>query len=401
MIEQPHSGRWDSLDALRGLAALSVVTFHCAQVFSGFAAPANPLHLSAWANPWSWLRFTPLRILVTGGPSAVVVFFVLSGFVLSLPFLRKNKPSYGDFLTKRFFRIYPPFVVAVLLSATFYALLRPTPIPALSEWLNTVIWDQPLSLKYIGRNLLMTGFREDSTLDRVVWSLVHELRISLFFPILFLSVFRWPITMMVMSVAASIGCSEYLTSYLGEDKITGPGITTLDISFIDTGRFVFLFIAGILLARNVPSIQAACRVLPRPIALAAWLAALSLLLTPGPSLTNNYNLIWGVGAVLLIALTVGSASATRILTARPLVWLGRVSYSLYLIHVPILVASVHLLAGLLPVWFVLAAVVIPSSLLAAEAMYRCVEVPSIRLGRALSGSTRTSPANFAAERSSL
>lgn len=377
--------RWDSLDSLRGIAALLVVTFHCAQVTAGFATRTDALSLAGWANPWTWMKYTPLRVLVSSGPSAVILFFVLSGFVLSLPFLRSGRqPSYAGFAIKRLCRIYLPFAAAILGSAALYGLLQPQAIPALSHWFNTVLWDQPLSLDYVLRNLAMTGLTPDMTLDLVMWSLVHELRISLVFPLLFLLTRRWPVPSLLGALLLGVACTAALA---------GHEATSIGMSLVDTGRFVFLFVAGILLAGRVAGLRRIVGRLPLPTAAALWVLAAGLILSPGPTVYNYFNFTWGAGAVLLLVMAVGSPQAERTLSARAPVWLGRVSYSLYLVHLPILIAAVHLTYGVLPLWITTAGVIL-LSLLAAEAMHRAVEVPSIRLGRTLArrfDAPRTNP----------
>ncbi len=365
--------RWDSLDALRGTAAFLVLTFHCAQVFPGFAKAVSPLSLAAWSDPWTWLKFTPLRLLVSSGPSAVVLFFVLSGFVLSLPFLRLRKPSYGEFAIKRLCRIYPPFAAAVLLSAALYMLVRPEPVPDHGEWSVVVLWDQPLSLNYVLRNLMLSGLRQDMTLDLVMWSLVHELRISLVFPLLFVLTRRWPWRSMGMSLVVAAAASTVLA---------GKEATDFGTSLLDTARFLPMFVAGILIAGRVEPIRAGVARLPSVVAAGLWTAALALLMFPGPTMSNYYDFFWGAGAVVLLVMTIGSPRAGRLLSVSPLVWLGRVSYSLYLVHVPLLTATLYLTRGWLPVPLVLAFVIV-LALACAELMFRLVEQPSIQLGRQL------------------
>lgn len=371
--------RWDSLDALRGIAAFLVLTFHCSQLSSGFALRTNPLNAASWLEPWTWLKYTPLRLLVSSGPPAVVLFFALSGFVLSLPFLRaRRQPGYAEFAVKRVCRIWPPFAYAVLVSAVLYALVQPSPIPALSAWFNEVLWTRPLSADYIARNLLMTGLHDDMTLDLVMWSLVHELRISLIFPILFLLTRRWPAATLAASLLGGVACTAALA---------GADAANLAMSLVDTGRFVALFVAGILIAGNMEAIRGAVGRLPSWAIPAAWIVGIGLLLAPGPSVFAYYNFVWGLGAVLLLAVVVGSPASDRVLSAPPLVWLGKVSYSLYLIHVPLLVAAVHLTYGRVPLAVTIPAVIV-ASLLCAELMHRFVELPSIRLGRMLGGLRR-------------
>ena len=353
-----------------------VVTFHCAQVSAGFAVRTNPMSLAAWADPWTWLKYTPLRVLVSSGPSAVVLFFVLSGFVLSLPFLKGGRqPGYAGFAIKRMCRIYLPFAAAILGSAALFAFVQPAPMPALSHWFNTVLWDRPLSAGYVARNLAMTGLTPDMTLDLVMWSLVHELRISLIFPLLFLLTRRWPVLSMVGSLLLAVLCTEALAGREADNVLT---------SFVDTGRFVFLFTAGSLVAGRVAGVQRAVARLPSIAAACLWIIAGALILSPGPTVYRYFDFTWGIGAILLLMLTVGSVRANRTLSAKAPVWLGRVSYSLYLVHLPLLIGAVHLADGVLPLWLTIPAVIV-ASLLIAEAMHRAVEMPSIRLGRFLAG----------------
>lgn len=370
----PGPRHWDSLDAVRGIAAFLVLTFHCAQLSTGFAARVSPLSPGAWLQPWTWLKFTPLRLVVSGGPPAVVLFFVLSGFVLTLPFLRASGgPGYAEFSIKRVCRIYPPFAAAILVSALLYALVRPSPIPGASEWFSTVLWDRPLSLDYVLRNLMMTGLRPDMTLDLVMWSLVHELRISLVFPLLYLLTRRYPKGAAVASVVVALVCTRALG---------GREPADLAWSLVDTLRFMPMFVAGIVIAGSVATIRGRMAGVPGPVQAGLWVGAFVLLLFPGQSVSDYYDFVWGCGAVLLLVLTIASARADAVLCAAPLRWLGRVSYSLYLIHVPLLVAVVHVTHSWMPLWLV-PVCIIPLSLAAAELMYRTAEAPSIRLGRRL------------------
>jgi hypothetical protein len=83
------SGRLPSLDGLRGVAALIVVVHHTLLTVPSLSVayfldgPAAVRGSKAW-----WLSWTPLHLIWAGG-EAVIVFFVLSGFVLALPYVNQ------------------------------------------------------------------------------------------------------------------------------------------------------------------------------------------------------------------------------------------------------------------------------------------------------------------------
>ena len=106
--------RLPSLDALRGMASLVVVVSHCYLLIP----EARRATLDA-----SWASY--LLLPLYNGSAAVVVFFVLSGFVLSLPSWRGSVPSYPRFVVRRFCRIYLPFAASILLALALWRLTGP------------------------------------------------------------------------------------------------------------------------------------------------------------------------------------------------------------------------------------------------------------------------------------
>ena len=93
--------RYASLDALRGIASLMVLTHHC--VLAGLV-PVPP-------GFWTGLsRYTPLHLFVSGRPP-VILFFVLSGFVLAIS-LNRPGTGYAAFAVRRLCRIYLPYAAA-------------------------------------------------------------------------------------------------------------------------------------------------------------------------------------------------------------------------------------------------------------------------------------------------
>ncbi len=356
--------RIKSLDALRGLAALLVVIHHLYLVALGDGVAA------------AWPAATPLNIVVLGRPN-VILFFVLSGYVLTLPFLGHEPQGYGRYLLKRFCRLYLPFVAAILASAVLYAVIAPGPIPALGDWFNTDSWNTPLGWEMLARHLLMTGLPGDGGLDNVMWSLVYELRISLIFPLLVLFVRTGPLRALMLTLLG-FGLLDYAIAHFGiRPPFYGP---TPALSLLVTAYFTTFFVFGIVLAMEAESIGMALAKM-KPWALGVlWMVAI-IALSPRADLAN------GIGASLLIILSAKSGVGADLLNRPSLQWLGRVSYSLYLTHLLVILAAVHLLYGLIPLWAILVGSV-PVSLIVAETAYRLVEAPAMTLGRRLSRRNR-------------
>ncbi len=346
--------RYPSLDALRGLAALVVVLNHLA-----FTIP----------DARAKLRATMLLAPLVSGPSAVYVFFVLSGFVLFLTLEGKDGGRYAPFIVKRIGRSYPPVAVAVLLSAAMYAAVGYHPIGALTSWFNLESWSRPLTPGLVLGNLALLDGARFTNLDNAIWSLSPELRISLILPLIAIAVrWRWAVTL-VASFLLSVACRRIANAH---------GDLGLAVNPFSTLQYVFLFTAGAVLAYRVAALR-------RTMGAGAgrwigWIALpIAIALTSVEPDTRG-GLLTDAGAIALVALCVGHAPFERLLSHRALSWLGRISYSLYLTHIPVLLLVFHLLFGRLGMAGTLL-LTVPLIFVVAEAFNRIVERPSMRLGR--------------------
>ena len=173
------SKRYHELDSLRGIASLTVFFSH----FVLCNVVTGPLYVK--------LRMSPLH-LFWDGESAVLFFFVLSGFVLSLPYLNKEKPlELLSFYLKRIFRIYPAFLTAILLCiALKHFLYKPDNMQHYSEWLrniwNWVLTDNKTQV-WNTLSLIICDYNTN-LIDPVIWSLLIEMRISFLIPFFIISI---------------------------------------------------------------------------------------------------------------------------------------------------------------------------------------------------------------------
>jgi peptidoglycan/LPS O-acetylase OafA/YrhL len=345
--------------------------------FPGGGEQREALVVHGFAAPEAWLYLTPLRLAVSG-PAAVLLFFVLSGFVLTKSVTSDRAPSYGAFAISRFVRIWHPFAVAITASVLLSSFLAARPAPGTSAWFTLGTWHEPLTLGSVGRHLAMTGTATD--LDNPMWSLVHELRISFLFPLLVLLTLRARDLTLAATLLMSFACIAI---------VGGGGLPGLTLSCLQTGTYVYFFVIGIMLATRTDEIRARLASWSKPTIAGLWVVALAAL-TLAPADTSHVTtfrdgallLVSGAGAGLVIALCVIGGAAERVLLARIPRFLGRISYSLYLTHLIVIAAVIHTFAGAVQLAVALA-VALPLSLIVADICQRLVEAPGQQLGKRL------------------
>jgi peptidoglycan/LPS O-acetylase OafA/YrhL len=167
--------RIEQLDSLRGMAALIVFFAHCSFLYPGVTA-ASAASIKS-----------PLRFLFDGHP-AVLFFFLLSGYVLYLPYNRRNvHPRYLPYVVRRICRIYLPYLAGIAFAA-IASFLAYRPVPNVGD---LFAW-HPVSHAALVRNaVLFASFIlpfDRNIWNGSTWSLAEEMRVSLFFPFLALAV---------------------------------------------------------------------------------------------------------------------------------------------------------------------------------------------------------------------
>jgi peptidoglycan/LPS O-acetylase OafA/YrhL len=283
---------------------------------------------------------------------------LVSGFSRYLGERRRllvGRPStLAGFFRRRAWRIGPPYYVALAIAATWWWAW-----PAARAPLGTVLDPTAPSPEGVGAHLLLAHHLDPAWINQLnppLWSIPYEVQLYGLFPLLFLLATRLP---------AILGFAIALASFLA----------AREAGLVGHLNFFEAFLGGMAMAHLASTG-------PRPLAqagAAAGLAALAYAYWQGPA---TYGYAWVVGFMgLLLACHLAAHHPANPFTTRPLRALGACSYSLYIIHFPVVyTVAVAVHATGWPHLAQLAAMLAGGgalSLLAAAAMYRWVERPSI------------------------
>jgi peptidoglycan/LPS O-acetylase OafA/YrhL len=377
------NNRMESLDGLRGVAALIVVFTHAMALLQPFSWHFITGISQEQKTILDWVILnSPIRILFAGS-SAVTLFFVLSGFVLALPWLTGKQLPYRSFVISRICRIYLPYLAAMTLAAVFAFTLGGEKIPGASDWVNIYAWTNKYSPLDIPSVILMLGNDYSTWLDNPTWSLVWEMRVSLMFPLLVIPVIRWGLR---GTVAVGLGLwGAYTLGTLVAGQF--PAAAAIIGQPQNTFYFAMFFVIGILMACYRNQIM-------RMTSLGDGIGSLVLVIAGAAVWTIKWGfqpeLMRAVGAALILAGCASKGLPQRWLETAPVQWLGRVSYSLYLVHVPIYLIGEYTLHLILP-HSMIALIAIAVALATAEVFYRLIERPTHQLGRYLVKRSATQP----------
>lgn len=370
--ENSQMERITSLDGLRGLAAAIVVVHHTMLLFPFIADP----YLSATVGtPFSaawWLIVSPLHILWDGN-AAVYLFFVLSGFVLFLPVLRGGNFSWLVYYPKRLLRLYLPIWAAVLMAAVSI-LIVPRRGDLSSAWV--VARSHEVTVGAIARDLTLI-FGHGGLLSPL-WSLRWEILFSLMIP-LYVAVALLMKKLLMVKVFSCLGLVA-LGGYLG----------------VPAMQYLPMFLLGGLIAVERSRINARlmsyiARVGSQTGFILVLVLALTLVMTPwwaraigiSSQVEGMLSALVLVGTCLVVILAMNWQVLRGALSAPAFGWLGRISFSLYLVHEPIILATGFLLGSH---WLGMSWLVsFPAAFVVAFFFFNWIERPSHTLARRLEG----------------
>jgi peptidoglycan/LPS O-acetylase OafA/YrhL len=340
------------LDGIRGLAALFVVLHHCwLMSFPGFPADNGPVWLG-------WLLY---------GHFAVVVFIVLSGFSLAVSPARSGwrLSSLRLFARRRAWRILPPYWAALAFSLAIAWMVVPQPGEGAPTGKSVVLY-----------GLLLQDLSGSPSPNGAFWSIAVEAQLYLVFPLMLLLLRRAGTAVMLAVVAAAVVPIGLLA----------PSVSAVDKLMRLVPQFAVLFAIGAAAAGIVSAADRWRRFPWQWLTLLAFIPVVLLIVLRGSVWTAEHffwvDLAIGPAAgLLLVSVAAGRpAPLVRILDTRPLRGLGSFSYSLYLIHAPIVVAvsdkivAPHVTHGL-PAFLATLALALPISLLFARLFAGIFEIP--------------------------
>ncbi|HVA99843.1 MAG TPA: acyltransferase [Acidimicrobiales bacterium] len=360
--------RIHSLDGLRGVAALMVLLSHV--MLSNPTIGSGPSIFATWTSAW-WLTDTPIH-LFWGGSEAVLIFFVLSGVVLSLPLFESGNSQLGwsGYYPRRIIRLYFPVWGALVFAAILLPVFHHLTLQGGSVWLSHTVRTMRMANIFSFANDAFLLWEPGKVIG-VLWTLKAEVGFSLLLPIFFVSAKitrRIPATVAIAALSAAM--------------IVGVIVGSLWILYLPVFGF------GVVLAARKEQLKSFCSklngfqwtgfgVLAIALLLNRWLLANIPGVHESAGNTSAYEIVLSApGAAMIVVLAWHCKIVTGCLNTKIVQWLGSRSYSLYLIHFPILLASAVVLGG----WAVTTILAtISLSFCAAELFHRFIEVPSIAL----------------------
>jgi peptidoglycan/LPS O-acetylase OafA/YrhL len=356
------SRRIDYLDSVRGIAAMMVVFYHF--------------------NGWKWEHHIGFHLssIIFNGSDAVSFFFVLSGFVLSYKYFKNAQTEIDikEYVLKRFFRIYPAYIATVFLNY-FYVNRHTLGLNTIKDIFysnDQQLW-QELFLVKSNHNFYIPG-----------WTLSVEMAVSLLLPFI------------IIIARKNI---HYIYSFI---------LVSIFISAAHISMFTMHFCLGLLLAFYFDKIQA-FQFQQHKLYPYRWLGLLIVLVlfsirhidrihSIGHQLKNillywgiDFFHISGIASALIILFILNNKSIQTFLTIKPLLFIGKISYSIYLMHwlvIGYIMEHWDKWNSYYPnkyiVFAVMLTVAVSTTLLLATALYYFVEVPFIQLAKKIKISRR-------------
>lgn len=374
------------LESVRGLAALAVVFSH---IFAAFlpAVIAGPSGAPVQSQLATSLFYgLPFGFLVSGH-FAVVIFFVLSGYVLTFLYFKTfDRNILLKQAVKRYIRLGVPVFASVMLSAILLGLglVLTTKIAGITgsleagKVLNFVptIWTALRDGIY---GVFVTG---STIYNPVLWTMRIELLGSFLVFSMAVLFSNFPKRWLFYGLAMVVFWDTYYPCFIAgmalADLFSKQGMVNKIRDFVSakiayTGLAIVLFLGAFPLPLTPADVHN---------------TVYRYLILPQISIGNSFKIWQSIGAMLLVFLVLTYVPWQRILSHKALVWLGGVSFGLYLTHYLIVYTVgaalfIHFLPmiGYKPSVLVAAVITIPLALGVAWLWTKYIDRPTIALSR--------------------
>ena len=378
-----------AIEGLRGLAVLWVVAFHYLVLREGKFDDAYVALVNG---------FAPVHALVRNGYLGVDLFFLITGFLLTLPWFKHARdgvpaPSARAFYVRRIRRIVPAYYVQL-------AFLAAVCLPVLISWrfvkaeLLFVLANLAAHASFLHYATPLTS--ASFSVNGALWTLAIEFQYYLLLPLLAPFFVRRPFATALAFVAIAIAWrwaaahsfDAWVEAYRAMSaRWQVPEAALRSLIATQLPGYLAHFAAGILCGRAwlVARERPASRSRDAAMALVALACAAGLWVVLRYGLAPLGELSWLAHPILLAGALAAAVSARpawsdAVLAPAPLAWVGRVSYSTYLYHMPLLLLMGKLLPGF-GGWLALPAYL--AALMALSGLsYRFVERPFLARRRA-------------------
>jgi peptidoglycan/LPS O-acetylase OafA/YrhL len=338
------------LDGLRGVAALTVFLSHAIAI----VAPSPAI---------DYLQHSPFRALWDGA-AAVDFFFVLSGFVLTLPYLAGGKElNYYGYLIRRFFRLYPAYWLALAISMVLRVAYSPGAMSGFSEWALS-LWKDPVTFGALAAHSTLLLRINTHAIDPVIWSLAIEVKMTLILPAFIyllrrVNSGRVQVLLLLGSLMLGAATDKLMFfphfafgAYLAANHVR----LSSKLAGLSRGRLIAMLVVAFVLYGN------------------RWVFQ-----SGAGERTCGYLTAAASALIILLVTTISISRSSRLFGVSE--FLGQASYSFYLLHLPILLTIISILYPISHSLMLCLLVAVAVTFGIAIVIYRSVECNGIQLGR--------------------
>jgi len=360
-----HSEFIPVIDGLRFLAILPVVLRHLCERAIRITGGIHP----ATASDYALINLFPT------GYFGVELFFVISGLIISYPFVSahfrgQRNPSVRNFYLRRVTRLEPPYFLVMIGCYLFLRLTGYIPEAIRRETSITLETSLAASLVYM-HGLLLGG---DPKLNPPAWSLEIEIQFYVLAPIVLLAILRLRRLAAIVFGLLTLIAGSIFASHLLAIRFSPwhPVLLT---------KFLHLFLAGILV--NVLIFSGLVREkIPRAVWDAGFIIAIFILYMIDDDVDSMLTAAEQVPCYLVLFVAAFEGAFFRRFLSLPWIFtIGGMCYTIYLIHLPILqvltgiVIRISGLVSFVPALLISAVVTLPTLFVISVVFFLLIEKP--------------------------